>query len=219
MSLLIVTKLAEGADSARGDDAALLKTRVVSWLSEKELPQPRLSLSDKVGRGFHNDSTARLICPVDYDWDKPEHRVKIQDWDPKYLKHTYNPDEPAKGLFKGSMLVRAFKAIFTSPSSADDEDQPPNLTKRRRGERRTRTNMASLVAMESVEPRAIAYAAVQLRFALSSCGTWRLVDGLFDHAVFYHNIVRWFEETEGSTEKAFVSDLLLWWNRYGNHSH
>lgn len=90
--------------------------------------------------------------------------------------------------------------------------------------------------MESVKPRAIAYTVVQVRspycgdeeclsyniqlqFALSSCGTWRLVDGLFDHAVFYHNIVQWFEEMEGSAEKTFINDLLLWWNRYGNCSH
>ena len=65
-------KLSEGADSARGDDAALLKTRVVSWLTEKETPEPCLSPSNKAGRGFHNDSTAHLICPVDYDWDKSE---------------------------------------------------------------------------------------------------------------------------------------------------
>lgn len=96
--------------------------------------------------------------------------------------------------------------------------------------------MAGLAAMGSVEPRAIAYTAVQvrstmlqrqrilylqlqLRFALSSCGMWRLVDGLFDHAVFYHNIVGWFEGTEDPADKMFVDDLLLWWNRYGNHSH
>ncbi|KAN0094633.1 hypothetical protein V8E55_002920 [Tylopilus felleus] len=209
-------------------DTVVKQTRVVSWLNEKEPPKPRLSPSSKVDRGLCNDSTARLICPVDYDWDVSEHRTKIKDWDPKYLvmadmwprflyeDHTYDPNEPTKGLFKGPMLVRALKAIFTSPSSADEEDQSsdsPFPNKRRRGERRTRTNVASLITMESVEPRAIAYTAEQLRFTLSSCGTWRLVDGLFDHAVFYHNIVQWFEETEGSAEKVFINDLLLWWNR------
>ncbi|KAF8126481.1 hypothetical protein EV363DRAFT_1174031, partial [Boletus edulis] len=69
---IVVKQLSQGADGGRGDDAALLKTRVVSWLNEKEPPQPRLSPTNKVGRGFHNDSTARLICPVDYDWDVSE---------------------------------------------------------------------------------------------------------------------------------------------------
>ncbi|KAF8447389.1 hypothetical protein L210DRAFT_3330283, partial [Boletus edulis BED1] len=52
-----------------------------------------------------------------------------------------------------------------------------------------------------------------VRFALSSCGTWRLLDGIFDHTLFYNNIVNWFEVTEDAEDQAFVDDLLLWWNR------
>ena len=32
-------------------------------------PEPPLSAEDKTGRGFYNDATGRLLCPVDYDWN------------------------------------------------------------------------------------------------------------------------------------------------------
>ena len=85
--------------------------------------------------------------------------------------------------------------------------------------------------MKSVSPCAIAYIAVQvwfpyfirdvilvlilvfkLRFALSSCGTWRITDGEFDYDAFYNNIIDFFESVEALKEKKFIQDLLIWWN-------
>ena len=68
----MVLKLMDGADSARADDASVLKTTIVNWLTEVEAPNPRLSPYNKSGRGFHSDSTGRLLCPVEYDWENPE---------------------------------------------------------------------------------------------------------------------------------------------------
>jgi hypothetical protein len=69
------------------------------------------------------------------------------------------------------LAFKAFKHIFTSPSSAaetrpDEESTPEPLYKRSRtqGERRTRSDVATLLGMRSVQPRAIAYSAVQVRF-------------------------------------------------------
>ncbi|KAI9566124.1 hypothetical protein HD554DRAFT_2174837 [Boletus coccyginus] len=226
----IVKKLTEGADSARSDDTCHMKSAVVGWIGEPTPPNPRLYPHDKFGRGFQNNTTARLLCPVEYDWDCDDHRNKIRDWHPDFLvtanswprflyeNNHYDPSDPAKGLFKGSILLKAFKLIFTSPTSVDvDENQlvvPNVLAKCRRGERRTRPTVATLLKMKRVTPQAIAYIAVQVRFALSSCGTWRLVDELFNHRDFYNAIIRWFEEEmEDVEERAFVDGLLLWWNR------
>ncbi|KAH0832176.1 hypothetical protein J3R83DRAFT_13091 [Lanmaoa asiatica] len=129
-----------------------------------------------------------------------------------YRDGKYDQLDPAKRLFKGEIILKAFKLIFTSPSSADKEDTN-GPTKRCRGERRTRANVAHLLKMKQVTPRAIAYIAVQARFALSSCGSWRLVDELFDHLGFYNTVINWFEVTENAEEKAFVDDLWWWWNR------
>ena len=71
--LLTQLQLNKGADGAHGDDAASLKLVVVGWLmASSPPPEPALELHDKTGRGFYNDATGRLLCPVDFDWDNPQ---------------------------------------------------------------------------------------------------------------------------------------------------
>ncbi|KAF8131920.1 hypothetical protein EV363DRAFT_1449624 [Boletus edulis] len=216
----VLKHLNEGGDAARSDDACRLKTHVATWLNESHPSNPPLDPFQKLGRGFHSDATGRLLCPAEYDWGSTEHRAKIRDMHPDFVvtanswpkflyeDYTYDPTNPSKGLFKGSM---SFKVIFTSPSSVDEDHDTPE--KRRRAERSTRRNVAQLLKMNKVQPRAIAYVAVQLQFALSSCGAWKPRDDLFDYPTFYNNILKWFQITDDSDEQAFVNDLLLWWNQ------
>lgn len=237
---LIMKNLNKGADGARGDDAAGLKIAVVEWLmSGRPTPEPALEPRHKTGRGFYHDATARLICPVDYDWSNPKHRENIRNYHPDYLvtadswplflykNEHYDPENPVKGLFKNMFLVKAFKHIFTSPSSTDFDSVPDDTSddsrvstaesplKRRKGlsDRRSRSHVASLIGMKSVAPRAIAYTAVQLRFALSSCTSWRVVDEDFNYEAFYNNILTFFEDCRTECDKAEIAELLLWWNR------
>jgi len=136
------------------------------------------------------------------------------------------------------MALQAFKYIFTSPSSAEFTADDLNSgfllaqpKKRRRSERRTRSNVASLLGMKTVAPRAIAYIAVQvsilllllnvyhssaicqLHFALASCGSWRIVDVFFDYHQFYKNIVTFFEDVADTEAEEYIKELVLWWNR------
>ncbi|KAG2046346.1 hypothetical protein BDR06DRAFT_1014796 [Suillus hirtellus] len=217
-------KLNRGANSARGDDAASMKLAVASWLNESSPPpNPPIHSHDKTGCGFYNDVTAKLLCPVDFKWAdtvakegiwnyEPNFQVTAHSW-PSFLYRDgeYDMDDPTKGLFKGSFLIRTFKHIFTSPSSAADATQ---------GERRTWSDVATLLGMRSVQPRAIAYSAVQLWFALSSCGSWRNINDDFEHDQFYVYIVDYFENPPTPTAKASVDALLVWWNRkvFGPHS-
>lgn len=208
-------------------------------MSNQPTPEPALEPRHKLGRGFYHDATARLICPVDYDWSNPQHRANIRNYHPDYLvtadcwpfflykDENYDPETPVKGLFKNALLVKAFKHIFTSPSSTDFDSVPDDTDddsrvssaepppKRRKGpsDRRSRAHVASLIGMKSVAPRAIAYTAVQLRFALSSCTSWRVIDEDFDYEVFYNNILTFFEDCHTEWDKAEVAELLLWWNR------
>ncbi|KIM54560.1 hypothetical protein SCLCIDRAFT_136562, partial [Scleroderma citrinum Foug A] len=226
-------QLLAGADGARGNDASCLKTAVVSWLmSMTPPPQPALLPYDKSGRGFYNDATARLLCPVDYDWDNPRHRQNIRDYHPDFLvtanswplflyaNGKYNPNFPNHGLFKGELLVKAFRYIFTSPSSAeftsDDLDSKFLLAQPKRHrccEQCMRSNVASLLGMKTVALRAITYIAVQLHFALVSCGSWRIIDVFFDYHQFYKNIVTFFEDIADMEAEEFIKELVLWWNR------
>ncbi|KIM54426.1 hypothetical protein SCLCIDRAFT_31116 [Scleroderma citrinum Foug A] len=230
--------LNKGADSACGDDAAGLKTAVVGWLMRRRpAPEPALESGQKTGHGFYHDVTARLICPVDYDWSNLHHRANIRNFHPEYLvtadcwprflykNEKYDPSNPTKGLFENKMLIQAFRHIFTSPSSAnsvdvvddtDQEDQtpmePPPKCQRDSSEKRSRAHVAALIGMKSVSPRAIAYTAVQLHFALSSCNAWHIIDEDFDYEKFYHNITTFFEDIRTTQDKAAISKLLLWWN-------
>ncbi|KAF8445724.1 hypothetical protein L210DRAFT_3610352 [Boletus edulis BED1] len=206
----VFKELNRGADSARGDDAASLKPIVIHWLMEA-YPNAAsgLEFGMKHGRGFNHDVTGRLLCPVDYNWNDATHRAAILDSHPDFLVtsdswpaflyegETYDPKDPRKGLFKNLLLLKAFKHIFTSPSSAlktGAESEHTTLSKRqcKLDECRTRSD---------------------LRFALSSCGSWRIADGDFNYHCFYNNVVSFFECSETAEDKKFTQDLLFWWNR------
>ncbi|KAG1820134.1 hypothetical protein EV424DRAFT_1322953, partial [Suillus variegatus] len=212
----IYSKLNKGADGARADDTTRLKVTVASWLMQlTPPPSPVIQGQNKMGHGFNNDATGRLICPVDYDWNDlaiqqhireyhPDYRVTAYSW-PAFLyqDEQYDSQKPTNGLFKGRLLLKTFKFIFTSPTSAEMEDQeelnPNDISaqghpKQRRtaGERRTRCD---------------------LRFALSSTGSWRVIDDEFNHQDFYNNIVDFLELPMTPDASKEVDDLLLWWNR------
>ncbi|KAG1830809.1 hypothetical protein EV424DRAFT_1343337 [Suillus variegatus] len=127
------SKLNRSADAARGDDTTSLKFALASWLMQTSpTPNPIISHRDKSCRGFYHNTTGKLLCPVDYNWDDavvreairnyhPDYRVTSYSW-PSYLYRDghYDPKNPKKGLFKGELLVKAVKHIFTSPSSAEN---------------------------------------------------------------------------------------------------
>ncbi|KAG1796909.1 hypothetical protein EV424DRAFT_1352917 [Suillus variegatus] len=117
--------------------------------------------------------------------------VSENSW-PSFMYENYEADTKnlERGLFKSKLLVMGLKAIFTSPSSAHEVD----------GE-----------GMRKVTPRAIAYAACQIRFALSNLTSWRTVDGDFDYHIFWNNVVDFFEDAPGPAVRARVNKLLEWW--------
>ncbi|KAG1794824.1 uncharacterized protein HD556DRAFT_1236392 [Suillus plorans] len=202
-------------------------------------PKPSIQCRDKSGCGFYHDVTGRLLCPVDYNWNDATVQLAIRSYHPDYHVMSYSwPSflykdgqydaiNPTKGFLKGELLLKAVKHIFTSPTSAEEDpetSQPDTSTKtpsqvhlpkrqRTAGERRTQCDVAGLLQMKSMQPRALAYAAVQLRFALSSAGAWRIIDDDFNHNEFYHNIVDYFELPSSPDAAQDVENLLLWWNR------
>ncbi|KIM50306.1 hypothetical protein SCLCIDRAFT_34424 [Scleroderma citrinum Foug A] len=90
--------------------------------------------------------------------------------------------------------------------------EPPPKRQRGSSEKHSRAHVATLIRMKSVSPRAIAYTVVQLRFALSSCNAWHIINEDFDYEKFYHNITTFFEDVRATQDKAAISKLLLWWN-------
>ncbi|KAG1908160.1 uncharacterized protein F5891DRAFT_1179679 [Suillus fuscotomentosus] len=221
------SKLNKGADGARADDTTRLKVIVASWLMQlTPSPSPVIHGQDKTGRGFNNDATGVTYVRQQIRDYHPDYRVTAYSW-PAFLykDKQYDPQNPTNSLFKGNFLLKTFKYIFTSPTSAETEDQEePSLDNistqghpkqwRTAGKRHTCCNVAGLLNMRSVQPRSIAYTAVQLRFALSSMGSWRVIDDEFNVQEFYDNIVDFLELPMTPDTSKEVDDLLLWWNRF-----
>ncbi|KAF7970326.1 hypothetical protein HWV62_24346 [Athelia sp. TMB] len=221
-------QLRVGSDQARGDDTAKLKAATVPWVNATfgaSTPPP--SPQTKHERGLDNDHTGRLLCPGEFSWDDLTVRslireghedflVTAQSW-PNFMYAGYSCDvsDIENGLMKSVMLVKAFKYLFTSPSSAADKSLDTGERRAKRAkltQPATRSNVACLIGLRAVTPRAIAYVAVQLRFALSSGTSWKLVDIDFSHVEFYAAIVDFFENPARPRSKAKADALLAWWN-------
>ncbi|KAI6095490.1 hypothetical protein F5141DRAFT_1068347 [Pisolithus sp. B1] len=113
---------------------------IAQWLNKSQPPpDPPFNSWDKHGRGFNHDITGKLLCPMDYDWSNTDVCSAIREFQPNfhvtahswpsflYADGDYDPLRPAKGLFKGKYLVMAFRCIFTSPSSAQNELNSGNV--------------------------------------------------------------------------------------------
>ncbi|RDB24406.1 hypothetical protein Hypma_008496 [Hypsizygus marmoreus] len=202
----------KGVDAARADDTKNLKVVVLRWITPPgQALQPPLYPDQKRTRGFKHPRTGELLCPVEYDWKDPEIRRQLKEdllvpsgdsWPILlYADFVYDPDDPWKGLFRSSLLVKAFKHIFTSPSSAneyrnDDKSVP-------------KSGNARIHGMMEVTRASIAYVAMQLRFSLCTANMFSRNDKLTDSGRFYDSIMELLEDED---EQAEVEELLEWWN-------
>ncbi|KAG9312392.1 hypothetical protein JVU11DRAFT_6769 [Chiua virens] len=196
-----------------GDDAASLKKEVMNWLTELYAPIiPPILPTLKSDHGLDHDVTGHLLCPIEVRKNVREHHpqfvVSERSW-PRFLYDTrqaYNPDNIEKGLFKSTLLLKAFKLIFTSPTSAQEVTiDDPTETRRRThllAKKTTHSHVASLIGM------------CTLRFTLSTLTFWGAMDGDFHAPTFYNNIVTYFEAPPGPVAKKRVQELSLWWDRY-----
>ncbi|KAG1797358.1 uncharacterized protein HD556DRAFT_1233471 [Suillus plorans] len=205
----MLKKLKRGADSARGDDTGTLKELVASWVNIKCHPTALIRTDDKHHHGFVSDACGRLLCPAEWSWEDPVVRAGIRDrtidfivsensW-PSFMYENYQADANnlEYGLMKSRLLIMGFKAIFTSPSSANEVDGEGNGADIIENNRcaRKRSDQA------------------RIRFALSSINSWRTVDGDFDYQIFWTSIVDFFEDAPGPAARTRANDLLEWWTR------
>ncbi|KAG2757007.1 hypothetical protein P692DRAFT_201698458 [Suillus brevipes Sb2] len=209
----MLKKIKRGADAARGDDTSTLKDLVCAWINQDFHPSSLLRSNDKQLRGFVHDICGSLLCPAEWDWNDNRVKAGIRDrtsdfivsensW-PRFMYEGYSFDDSnlEKGLFMSRILVQAFKAIFTSPSSAREADGDGDGADILENNRRAR--------------RALSQAKVKtcVRFALSSVSSWRTIDGDFDYEAFWNNIVDFFEDVPGPVAQRRVDKLLEWWTR------
>jgi len=122
-----------------------------------------------------------------------------------YEGESGDPDSPDVGFLKGPLLMRAFRHMFTAPSSASS-DNTSKATSRRR-------DVATSLGLNGrVTPRSIAYAATQLVFSLNSARDWKTEHAGFHYPSFYNFIVDFFEDADNDDSTNAVNELLQWWN-------
>ncbi|KAH6890744.1 hypothetical protein BKA70DRAFT_1068276, partial [Coprinopsis sp. MPI-PUGE-AT-0042] len=198
----------KGSAGARADDTKGLKGVILDWITPRgQSLQPPLMRNVKTDRGFYHPRTGELLCPIDLDWTNNEIRDALRsgslipagDQWPLFLYRDFkfNPDDVWEGLFRSSLLVSAFKHIFTSPSSVDREP------------RATRSGNARIHEMKEVTVPSLAYIATQVRFALSSSPTFSRTDLVTDSERFYGSVIEAFTTPQYQVR---VKQLLNWWD-------
>ncbi|KAG1857713.1 hypothetical protein DFJ58DRAFT_840571 [Suillus subalutaceus] len=146
-----------------------------------------------------------------------EYIVSKNSW-PRFLYENYstNPSNLEHGLFKSKILVQAFKATFTSPSSAREADGDGD------GADILENNRHARQALSQVKVKMyLIYKLWQVCFALSGVTSWRTMDGDFDYKMFWNAIVDFFENVPGPVAQHRVTQLLEWWTRkiFGRNHH
>ncbi|KAG1731244.1 hypothetical protein EDD22DRAFT_788505 [Suillus occidentalis] len=212
-----------GVDAAHGDNTSTLKDLITAWINES-FHLSQLLNSDKHMRSFMHNICGNLLCPANMKAGICnrilEYIVSENSW-PWFVYEGYsvNNNNLKQGLFKSRILVQAFKAIFTLPSSAKEADGDGNgadilennrHTQQALNQAKVKTCVASIINMRKVTPHTITYVC----FALSSISSWHTVDGDFDYKAFWNNVIDFFEDVPGPVTQCRVDILLKWWTKY-----
>ncbi|KAG2122140.1 hypothetical protein DEU56DRAFT_746140 [Suillus clintonianus] len=209
----MMKKIKRGADAARGDDTSTLKDLVAAWVNQSFHPSNLLKSDDKQSRGFIHEVCGKLLCPAEWDWSKDCVKAGIRDRTSDYVvsenswplfvyeNYSVNSSDLQQGLFMSKILVQAFKATFTSPSSAKEADGDGDGADILENNRRARR------ALNQVKVKTC------VRFSLSNISSWRTIDGDFDYEAFWNHIVDFFEDVPGPVARRRVTTLLEWWTR------
>ncbi|TCD70858.1 hypothetical protein EIP91_001166 [Steccherinum ochraceum] len=206
----VCTQLHKAIQDQRGNDTGGLKYALLDWIhfDTTQSLNPPISKQEnsKSFRGWNHPVTAALLCPIEFEpIDDTYAGIKegritasAQQW-PRFCYpdgHEYVPGQEIVGLFKGYLCVRSSKHIFMGPSSAL---KGPGLSS-------SRSPNAKRIGMTRMTPRALAYVLIQLWFALSSLQHWPgseaaksngQEDDQFNIAVFWRNIVSFFDDGNG----------------------
>ncbi|KAF9017400.1 hypothetical protein BDZ89DRAFT_1140763 [Hymenopellis radicata] len=106
------------------------------------------------------------------------------------------------------MVPQTYRAIFTSPSSADSQDTENELPAKRK-KTGTKANVATPIGLgKQYTPQMIAYAAVMLHFNLTDANSWVESYNGFDYPALYDFIVDHFLPPANAPARRKADDLL-----------
>ncbi|KAI5984589.1 hypothetical protein EDC04DRAFT_2873841 [Pisolithus marmoratus] len=200
----------EGINGAHVDDTKGMKGAIIDWITPKgQSLSPHIPCNMKSGRGFNHECTGALLCPAGLDWTNIQTRMKLMNGEIQvpgdqwpvflYAGYTYDLDDPWNGLLHSGLLVSAYKHIFTSPSSVDQELKA------------TCSGNACIHSMHCVTKASITYVATQTCFSLASAQVFSCMDLITDSERFDSSIRELLDDPDESDE---VDQLITWWNRF-----
>ncbi|KAG1904887.1 uncharacterized protein F5891DRAFT_1184309 [Suillus fuscotomentosus] len=200
------------ANDARSDDTgSLMREGLVYMLKNPETDQfnpPLLKQHGKIVRGWNHPQTARLLCPMRmldvFDKNPQDFMDKVKEGKIEVVFEDTTSNVYACLSYPCSSntilpFEQVFRHIFTGPSSAISAT----------AHKGTKAPKGRIHGMTSPLPRAIAYAAVQAYFQLSSATQWRQQIGDFDLVLLYDRVVNMFEGN--SINKQWVQETLDHW--------
>ncbi|KAI6022311.1 hypothetical protein BKA83DRAFT_4493581 [Pisolithus microcarpus] len=185
--IAVAELIQKGPSAARSDDTKSMKAAIIDWITPKGQ-----ALIPHIPRNAKTGTKAKL--------HSGQLQVAGDQW-PLFLyaDYSYDAEDPWNGLLHSSLLVSAYRHIFTSPSSVD---QVPKAM---------RSGNACIHGMQMVTKASIAYAATQARFTLTSTQVFSWTDLVTDSEQFYISILELLEDLDEADE---VDQLMGWWNRY-----
>ncbi|TEB29586.1 hypothetical protein FA13DRAFT_1710852 [Coprinellus micaceus] len=228
------TKLQQGANNARSNNVNKLKPAITHWVNAlltTSTSHLAVDPGDRSACGLQHNKCGELLSPIEHDWSDPGVWAKIQSCEEGYelsmfawaLYAGYSGDASKleAGYLKSPLLLKTFKHIFTSPSSArgvdvlgteEDNELPSSYwhTSQSGACKASRKNVAATLHMKSVTPRTIVYAAIRVVFAPS----WCMSHQGMDFSAICYDIIDYFKVDNDNKETKAVQDLLRWWNKH-----
>ncbi|PPR03035.1 hypothetical protein CVT24_012266, partial [Panaeolus cyanescens] len=183
--------MVDSANQARSNDISGLKDKFLQYLGLELPPTSILDLRDDDTPG----SEEREIFVDETEF--PSFMWPEGGFIP-------GPENRDVNLLRSPLLVRVFRHIFTTPTSAlkrvDD-----TITKSVQG-------MAKKEKMTSVTPAAIGYACVMLRHAATTVSMWDKDDRSFNYQLFFDLVVSLFDKSDEVADIEWIDETLKWWN-------
>ncbi|EIW52145.1 uncharacterized protein TRAVEDRAFT_75262 [Trametes versicolor FP-101664 SS1] len=211
--------------AVRGDDGGLIRDAVIKYMgrsktSDKFLLAP--SDLDKGLRGWHNEFTARMLCPqvslvrFEEGWEDfaamimagptgADEEILRGGNFPSLLydQDLADPLDPLKGLLRSPYLKMCVKSLWTGPGSAA-------LDAGRQAKTPGQSPIAWKYRVVHITPRMLAYTAVQVRYELSSLIKFGTTDvGAFNGNELFDEIVDLFSDPVSE----WCKSTLAWWDQ------
>ncbi|KAL4077988.1 hypothetical protein J3A83DRAFT_4186238 [Scleroderma citrinum] len=182
----------KGANGTRADDTKGMKGSIIDWITQKcQSLIPHIHCNIKSGWDFNHVCTGALLCPAGLDWNNLETCTKLTN-DKIQVNSLL-----CSGLLISFYFPKAFKHIFMSPSSVDQEPKA------------TCSGNACIHGMHLTTKASLSYIAIQVCFALTLAQVFSHTDLMMDSECFYNSILELLNDPD---EKGEVNQLMAWWN-------